>query len=326
MHNVLESSFTLAGNVRSHRSPQTKFIMRSRSHDAIHLHHCFCLTLIFLFLCSCSGGGLPSRLDRIPADLTNPVLQLSGIYPDGWIGPAASLMLQQPGGDQVLTVRGMVPKIADTAFRTDIELLVDDTTVTRQSVGTGSFQLSARVAGRAGRRRVHLAISSLQQLPGEDGRKVGALLQFIGFESSVPGDASSVSDILTSSAAQLGAGWGVLETFNNETFRWVENDAHVLLAAPSEPFVELSAVVEAGPGVGASTFLLKVFDSSGKQVADAQAPGRSTVRMFIPVEPRKSADLRLHVDGGGKVAPNDGRILNFRVFRLTVEPRPGVAR
>ena len=38
------------------------------------------------------------------------------------------------------------------------------------------------------------------------------------------------------------------------------------------------------------------------------------------LEAGKPAEFRLHVDGGGKSAPNDPRILNFRVFRLEAEP------
>src|SRR5204863_7923489 len=121
---------------------------------------------LFLWSCGRSAAGLPSRIDRFPADLANPGLELFGIYQDGWVGATASLMLQQPAGDQVLTVRGVVPKIADAGFRSEVELRIDDSAVGRQSVTTGNFQLSAPVTVGAGKRRITIAVSSLQQLPG----------------------------------------------------------------------------------------------------------------------------------------------------------------
>jgi hypothetical protein len=223
----------------------------------------------------------------------------------------------------------MIPKIGDGVFHTNIELQVDGKTVLRQPVGTGDFRLSAPVAAGTGKRRIQISFSSTQQLPREDGRQVGGLLQFVRFEAPAAGAApaaSTVSDIVSGSGAELGAGWGVLETFNNETFRWVENDAHILVPPVSSGGVELSLVLEPGPGVGTGPLLLKVLDASGKQVADARVAGRGPLKMLVPIESGKPGDFRLHVDGGGKPAPNEARILNFRVFRLTVEPRPGPAR
>src|SRR5205085_12575952 len=97
------------------------------------------------------------------------------------------------------------------------------------------------------------------------------------------------------------------------------------LAAPGAADLQLSIVVEPGPGVGQKGFLLKVFDPSGKQVAASQVQRRSMVKLFVPVSPGKPSEFRLHVDGGGKPAPNDPRILNFRVFQITAESWPGHA-
>ena len=283
---------------------------------------------MLLFLCSCGGTGLPSRLDRFPNDLANPKLELSGIYQDGWLGEKASLMLQQPSGNQVLMVRGMIPKIGEGPFATDVELRMDDKTVARQSFGTGDFRLSGRIAEGGGSRRIALTFGSSQELPGGDGRSVGARLSFIGFEA--PGGAiaptSTRPDIINGPGVQLGAGWGILETFGNETFRWVANDAQFRLAAVSSAVVEVSALLEAGPGLGTTSFMLSVLDPSGKQVATTQVRGRGTVKLLIPVEPGKVGEFHFHVNGGGKATPNDPRILNFRVFQLTATPTTAHAK
>src|SRR5437870_204446 len=171
------------------------------------------------FLCSCggSGGSLPSQLSRFPADLSDPKVEATGIYPDGWTGETGSVVLQQPGGEQMLTIRGMVPGVGNADFRTAIELRVDNHSVGTQSVGLGDFRISKAVPAGAGKRRVVATFSSLQQLPGGDGRNVGARLQFIGFEPAKSAPATVSSDIVRGSGLQLGTGWGVLETFRKDT-------------------------------------------------------------------------------------------------------------
>ncbi len=45
---------------------------------------------IFVVLVSCGhpSGTAPSQLDHFPSDLSNPQVDASGIYADGWIMPA----------------------------------------------------------------------------------------------------------------------------------------------------------------------------------------------------------------------------------------------
>jgi hypothetical protein len=120
-------------------------------------------------------------------------------------------------------------------------------------------------------------------------------------------------------------GWGGVETFQGETFRWVDNDAQVRVASDKSGDAAISLKVEPGPGVG-GPFLLKVLDPSGRQVASALVNRRETIDLFVPVEAAKTNEFRLHVTGGGRKTPNDPRILNFRVFRIGAEPVPVSAR
>jgi hypothetical protein len=272
---------------------------------------------LLAILCSCGGspsGSLPSQVSRFPDDLTNPKLEVLGIYQDGWVDKTGSVKLQQPAGEQALSFRGTVPKIGDADFHTDVELKVNDKGIAHQSVGIGDFHIAVPVGTGVGERRVTVAFSAAQQLPAGDGRTVGARVKFIGFVSA-GSVASTAHDIVRGSEIRLGSGWGVVETFRAETFRWVDNDAQILITPQETGDFALSLAVEAGPGVGGKC-VLKALDSTGRQVAAVLIDARAAAILYLPVEAGKTNEFRLHVDGGGKRTPGDPRILNFRVFQI----------
>ena len=277
----------------------------------------------FVLWTSCGGmeGRLPSEVSHFPGDLGNSNLEASGIYPDGWAAGAVSLNLGQPHGKNVLAIRGVVPNISDPGFHTDVSVRLDNRELARQSLGVGEFRIQAPAQGE-GKHRVELTFSAAQELPGGDGRRVGARLQFIGFEEAHSREATQASDIVRGSGLQLGSGWGVLETFRNERFRWVDNNARILLTPPKSGDVQVSLLVEPGPGLGGA-FLLQALDASGRRVDAVRVDRRGTVQLFLPAEAGKSNEFQLHVNGGGKPTPNDPRNLNFRVFQIGVESLPG---
>ena len=277
------------------------------------------LVMLGAALASC-GHNLPSKLDDLPKSLSQSNLKTSGFYPDAWVADSASIQLEQPGGPEVLSVRGMVPQISDARFRSDLELRVADRRVAHWDLGVGDFALSAPVAAGAGERRVTLVFGRTQQLPGGDGRFVGARLSFIGFEpKSAAAAEQNSADIVRGTQVQLGTGWGVLETFHGETFRWVDNDAEISLVADRPGKFEISVVAEPGPGVGSKPFLLKILDAEGREVSAKPVEKRDTVRLILPVAGGRTNQFRLHVDGGGKTVPTDPRVLNFRVFELAAQ-------
>jgi hypothetical protein len=276
------------------------------------------LGIAFLSNCGASGGA-PIHLSRFPEDLSDSRVQASGVYSDGWIADSASVHLQQPNGKAMLSIQGTVPRIADASFHTEARLLVDDKEVGRRTVGIGDFNISVPVSSAPGERLVGVEFSAAQELPAGDGRQVGARLKFLGFEPGSGAASVTSSDVVRGSNIQLGNGWGVLETFHNQTFRWVDNDAQVSVTADQPVEMGVSLLAEPGPGVAGKPFLLKVLDSSGRQIGAVPVRGRELVKFYIPVEAGKAAEFRLHVDGGGRPAPNDPRTLNFRVFRLEAE-------
>lgn len=283
------------------------------------------LAVLGLLAASCGRsprGEPPTSVSRFPADLANSQLVLSGIFEDGWSAPASALYLYQPDGKQGLLVRGMVPRIDRDDFRTDFEVRMDQEVVARRSLGLGEFTLETRVPEKPGKHRIELVFGASQQLPAGDGRAIGARLSFVGFEPAKAADQCPPADIVRGFGLQLGAGWGVLETFRNETFRWVENDAQILVTPFKTGDETVSLLVESGPGMG-GPFLLKVLDGNGRQVNAAKIAGRKSVELSLPVEAGKPNEFRLHVDGGGKRTPKDPRILNFRVFQIGTTPEGG---
>lgn len=279
------------------------------------------VAIAFLIGTACgsgTGSGLPAEVSHFPADLNNSSLAVSGIYSDGWTKGALSLNLEQPRGDMVLAIRGTIPRVSDGDFRTDVLVRMDQRGLARQSVGIGEFRILTPTKSIRGEHRIELTFSATQQLPGGDGRMVGARLQSIGFEKA--SSATGSADLVRGSGVQLGSGWGVLETFRGERFRWVDNNAQILLTPVTSGDVSLSLLVESGPGLGGRPFILQVLDGSGRRVDAVRVTHRSAVELFLPAEADKTNEFRLHVEGGGKPAAKDPRILNFRVFRITVEP------
>jgi hypothetical protein len=133
-----------------------------------------------------------------------------------------------------------------------------------------------------------------------------------------------------SAVLELGDNWYPLETFNGETFRWVNNDAELIIHRPTGQHTTLSLEVEPGPGLKGQPLQFQLLDQAGQIVATAaQVISRQTVEMTLPINPGQRAVFRLHIEGGGGPTPNDLRILNFRVFRIgwagpTLSPPGGV--
>jgi len=264
--------------------------------------------------CGTKSGQLQSSVSVFPDDLKNKSLAATGIYDDGWTGKTLALSLKQPSGEEVLVLRGLVPKVDDPDYHAVVEVTIGNKLLDRRSVGTGNFEIVTPVEGGAQVRRITADFSATQRLPGGDNRLVGARLSFVGFESAGAG-----RDIVHGAGLHLGTAWAVVEKARNDTFRWVENDAQVEITADKTGDVALTLVVEPGPGVG-GPFLLKALDSSGRQVAAALVSERERVTLFVPVEAQKVNEFRLHVDGAGKKITTDPRVLNFRVFRISAEP------
>jgi hypothetical protein len=124
------------------------------------------------------------------------------------------------------------------------------------------------------------------------------------------------------SGLALGQGWYPLEGAPPERFRWILNDAEILvgpLAAEDSLILDL----EPGPGVSYLPFRLRVSGAGGEVLQETVVMRRQNVRIKVRPGPQPSL-LRLHAPGGGLEVAHDPRILNFRVFSMQWE-RAGAA-
>jgi len=124
----------------------------------------------------------PCTLAKFPDDLANPKLEYSGLYEDGWSSEEAFVRLTQSPASQYMVVRGMIPDLGDSNFRTACALTIDGEEVDSRELPVGEFEVRLPANTPSGPHRLDLRFTHLQRLPGADGRPVAAQLKFIGFE------------------------------------------------------------------------------------------------------------------------------------------------
>jgi hypothetical protein len=132
---------------------------------------------------------------------------------------------------------------------------------------------------------------------------------------AVRADAADVIPAGNGPSLALGSRWGPYETYRGTSFRWVDNDAVIVLrGARGEARVAIAC--EGGPSLGRQAFPLRVLDASGRQVDHVlcEGAGRRS-ELLLPVG-AAATHYVLHVDGGGRRLAGEPRILNFRVFSL----------
>lgn len=120
------------------------------------------------------------------------------------------------------------------------------------------------------------------------------------------------------SGVSFGRGWFPVERYSQgEAFRWVENDAEVLVRIPHNPPPPLHFDIEAGPGVGRRPFQLQIVDAEGVVQARTGVGNAGRITVRFPSGGHAVRLFRFRVVGGGLAVSHDPRILNFRVFQCT---------
>lgn len=135
--------------------------------------------------------------------------------------------------------------------------------------------------------------------------------------------AAAADAIPTGSAGglALGANWGPYETYKGVSFRWVADDAEIVLRGGSGE-AQLAIACSGGPSLGQLTTALRVLDPGHRQVDHAECAGPDhPATLLLPLE-RGQTRYLLHVDGGGHPVPGEKRILNVQIFSLA-EVGPG---
>jgi hypothetical protein len=125
-------------------------------------------------------------------------------------------------------------------------------------------------------------------------------------------------DIVSGKNIRLGANWYPLEQFANETFRWVSDDAQIIVDSNQTQTRRLKVVAAAGPSVKSpSDFMLSLLDQNGRTLQAGKIKARGIVYLSLPLKAGTNVFM-LHADSTGKRAPNDPRILDFRVFEVSI--------
>lgn len=141
----------------------------------------------------------------------------------------------------------------------------------------------------------------------------GALEQPIAREEGQVAEIES--DSSTASRLFVGSGWGELEAFGGEIFRWAGPEATLVLSDPGRTARELLLDLEPGPSAGGLP--LRILATGGRDGSEVELSlaGRQTVR--VPVAPGSEGPvfIRLRAVELGTPVPGDGRCLSFRVFR-----------
>jgi len=118
----------------------------------------------------------------------------------------------------------------------------------------------------------------------------------------------------------LGSHWGAYESYRGTSFRWVDNDAQIILQGPPG-IVHVMIECQGGPSLGNLAAPLRVLDAHGQQVDHVVCAGPDhPVTMLLP-RGRGQTRYALHVDDGGRPVKGEPRILDFQVFAL--DDRPG---
>lgn len=121
----------------------------------------------------------------------------------------------------------------------------------------------------------------------------------------------------------FGAGWYAVEREASGTpFRWVGEDAEIILSANADPSVVLEMEVEPGSGVRYRPFKMLVLDEAQRTVAVGMVQGRQVVRVGLRVRPEFVNRFTIKTKGGGHPSPGDTRTLNFRVLNCRLGPEP----
>jgi hypothetical protein len=114
---------------------------------------------------------------------------------------------------------------------------------------------------------------------------------------------------------QIGrGGWYHLEEDGSDTFRWVNNDAEIVVTDAGATALEIEA--EPGPGLRSQPLRLAIRGPAGDEMAGHVLEERRRISIELPAPPAVPYVITLHADGGGATMPGQPRVLNFRVFHI----------
>ena len=115
----------------------------------------------------------------------------------------------------------------------------------------------------------------------------------------------------------VGGNWHTWERdANDAVYRWVENDAQIVVTKARSARGCLMIEVSPGPGVDYQAFVLQLLDTNYHVVAEWTISSNRTVEVDVDLTPAANTIFLLHTNDGGLVIDTDPRIMNFRVWRI----------
>jgi hypothetical protein len=117
-------------------------------------------------------------------------------------------------------------------------------------------------------------------------------------------------------------GWGSMEQWGGARFRWVNNDAELLLFNPSEKSRFLNVELERGPSLPPDGSTLVTY-VNGVPTDSLALTAFRRVRIRLPDALQNENLIRFHVspEAGQRASADDPRILNIRVFRISLSEK-----
>jgi len=241
-----------------------------------------------------------------------------------WIGPTVGLKMPVTEADKDYLLKLQVRNTIDFQDADDFKIqlsidgkVVDETLVAKNTkMQTVNFLISKDHL--SGKKYVELKINqSLSKFVTEQG---DISLRYYGIEwTPVTSDSINTpagTDIVVGDHIQLGTGWYPLEKASTYVFRWVDNNAELLVFRSGKKN-KLQLSVSAGPGLNRAPFVLHLVNASGQVVQSVNVNKKETVTFTLPLEEGTAGKYRLVVDNGGQgFAENDPRVLNFMVTEI----------
>jgi hypothetical protein len=123
----------------------------------------------------------PSRISDFAQDFRNPNFVYSGIYEDGWLSEESYFLLKPPD-DGTFIIKGTIPLLANTQFKTKMRISVDGEVVEEHILGPGEFSLEFPAPVKATsyeKAKIGISFSEWQRLPLPDNRPIAALLKSV---------------------------------------------------------------------------------------------------------------------------------------------------
>lgn len=122
---------------------------------------------------------------------------------------------------------------------------------------------------------------------------------------------------------QIGKGWFPYETYNNESFRWVgRNFAEILITNLDTTSRKVKMNIEPGPGCAGLPLQVKIYFNNNI-IAKKSVVSRENLIIDIPPQLRRTSNkplvIKLLPVSKNAVIPSDKRILNFRIFSISID-------